>query len=359
MITPRAADMLGSVLHREIRGGNMKDIKYVEDDNYFSISGWMVTRLGLESLAETAVYSIIYGFSCSSDKFTGSLQYLAEWTNVSRSTVIRILNHLVERKLILKTVIEKQGQRFCEYVANFDYEVDGEKVVKKPKKLQEKTLGDSVPYTPCHDDTPRVTMTLPPCHDDTQYNNIYNNTSYSNTSYIHTSYEYTRNNYTRKSEYSDVTTSELKKLITKNSKIHKWVNRVVSYLESKKINKEVYKLLIDFIKNLVEMEVRIPFSSIQQQVDALLELSVDKQKQAVNETIINGWKSLKFSIDKQNGAAAETPRYRNGRDSKNYKNNKNSRRYAEGGGDKSKSMTEKEKAELRKRMLESDKNKWY
>ena len=58
-----------------------KNMSKVKEENYISISGWMVTRLGLKG-NELLVYAIIYGFSQDDETmFTGSLQYLADWTN--------------------------------------------------------------------------------------------------------------------------------------------------------------------------------------------------------------------------------------------------------------------------------------
>lgn len=65
--------------------------------------GWMLRELGLSS-NELLIYSIIYGFSqdgCS--EFTGSLNYLVDFTNSSRPTVLKCLKSLTDKGLLIKT----------------------------------------------------------------------------------------------------------------------------------------------------------------------------------------------------------------------------------------------------------------
>lgn len=95
----------------------------VRDGNYITIQSWMRTDLKLSG-NELIVYAIIYGFSQNKQgEFTGSAQYLADWVGCTRRTVMTILNHLVEAKLISKTELilnnnEKrvsyQAERGCE-----------------------------------------------------------------------------------------------------------------------------------------------------------------------------------------------------------------------------------------------------
>lgn len=64
----------------------------VRDDNFFLVSGWMLNRLNLKGVA-LQVFSIIYGFSQDGESFfTGSLQYLSDFTNASKPTIIKALD---------------------------------------------------------------------------------------------------------------------------------------------------------------------------------------------------------------------------------------------------------------------------
>lgn len=89
----------------------------VKDKNYINISGWMVTRLGLKG-NELLVYAIIYGFSQDDEtRFTGSLQYLADWVNSTKQSCIKCLKSLVEKGYIIKNEKIVNGVKFCEYQA--------------------------------------------------------------------------------------------------------------------------------------------------------------------------------------------------------------------------------------------------
>ena len=77
----------------------------------------MVNDLKLKG-NELLVYAIIYGFSQDGiSSYTGSLQYLADWTNSTKRGMIKVLQSLVEKNLIVKKEIFKNGQKYCEYKA--------------------------------------------------------------------------------------------------------------------------------------------------------------------------------------------------------------------------------------------------
>lgn len=87
----------------------------VKDENYVVVQGWMINKLKLAG-NDLLIYSIIYGFTqTEGNRFTGSLKYLMEWTNSSKSTVIRSLKNLIEKNYIYKYVINKNGIQLCEY----------------------------------------------------------------------------------------------------------------------------------------------------------------------------------------------------------------------------------------------------
>lgn len=89
----------------------------VKDGNFITIQSFMVKDLKLKG-NELLIYAIIYGFSQNGeDKFTGSLQYICDWTNSSKQGVMKSLKSLVEKGLIEKTDIYKNGVKFVEYHA--------------------------------------------------------------------------------------------------------------------------------------------------------------------------------------------------------------------------------------------------
>lgn len=90
----------------------------VKGENFFVVQGWMVTELKLKG-NELLVYAIIYGFSQSGEgqRYTGSLQYLAEWINGTKQGVIKNLKSLVDKGFVGKEEKNINGVKFCEYYA--------------------------------------------------------------------------------------------------------------------------------------------------------------------------------------------------------------------------------------------------
>lgn len=89
----------------------------VRRENYICLHGWMLADLGLKG-NELIIYACIYGFSqAESQVFSGSLQYLADWTNSTKQGVMKCLKSLVEKGYIVKTDKIINGVKFCEYHA--------------------------------------------------------------------------------------------------------------------------------------------------------------------------------------------------------------------------------------------------
>ena len=74
----------------------------IKDGNYIVIQSFMVKDLGLKG-NELLVYAIIYGFSQAEEQtFSGSRQYLAEWTNSTKQGIDKNLKSLLDKGLIKK-----------------------------------------------------------------------------------------------------------------------------------------------------------------------------------------------------------------------------------------------------------------
>lgn len=79
----------------------------IKDDNYLTIQGWQINQLGLKG-NELIIYAAIYGFTQAEGQwFTGSQQYLADWTNSTTRGVRKALASLEEKGLLL---IGKNGK---------------------------------------------------------------------------------------------------------------------------------------------------------------------------------------------------------------------------------------------------------
>lgn len=88
----------------------------IKNENYISISGWMVSELKLKG-NELLIYAVIHGFSQDGKSdFHGGLGYLAEWTNSTKQGVIKSIKSLVEKGLVVK-ILEKTSKSaaFCRY----------------------------------------------------------------------------------------------------------------------------------------------------------------------------------------------------------------------------------------------------
>ncbi len=87
----------------------------VNPQNFYVVQGWMVSELGLKG-NELAVYAIIYGFSQADGAwFSGSINYLSSWTNLSKQSIINVLKSLVKHDLIEKREQTIHGVKFCSY----------------------------------------------------------------------------------------------------------------------------------------------------------------------------------------------------------------------------------------------------
>ena len=89
----------------------------INNENYIVIQGWMINDLDIKG-NELIVYAIIYGFSQTEGQvFSGSLQYLANWTRSTKQGISKNLKSLVEKGYIVKNDKYINGVKFCEYYA--------------------------------------------------------------------------------------------------------------------------------------------------------------------------------------------------------------------------------------------------
>lgn len=104
----------------------------INPNAYYTVQGWMISELGLKGNA-LAVYAIIYGFSQDGvTEYAGSSKYLSEWLNCSKRTVLTTLAELVERGLLSKKEVIKDGVRLCNYVAKTPHWLRGGEEPKPP-----------------------------------------------------------------------------------------------------------------------------------------------------------------------------------------------------------------------------------
>lgn len=90
----------------------------IKKESFFTVQAFMVNELKLKG-NELLIYAIVFGFSQAENQFfTGSLNYLASWCGISSKTTVKtILNNLIDKGLLEKEDIYKNGVKYCKYKA--------------------------------------------------------------------------------------------------------------------------------------------------------------------------------------------------------------------------------------------------
>lgn len=123
----------------------------IKNENFIAIQGFMVKELGLSG-NELIAYALIYGFSQDNEsEFKGSLNYVAEWLNCSKTTAFNLLNKLADDGFVKKTEKTINGVKFCNYsaVKPDDEELKKIKLRKQIRKEKEKTERSSKKLNTC------------------------------------------------------------------------------------------------------------------------------------------------------------------------------------------------------------------
>ena len=96
----------------------------------------MINDLHLKGV-EKEVYALIYGFSQDGhSEFSGSLSYIQKWVTASKPTVIKAIDYLVTKGLIIKLSDTRNPKSSNRYKIN--YEVIGG--LKDSKSTSKETL---------------------------------------------------------------------------------------------------------------------------------------------------------------------------------------------------------------------------
>ena len=241
----------------------------LKDNCFYHVGAWMRTKLNLKGVA-LEIFAIIYGFSQDGEsKFTGSINYLCEWTGVSRPTVINTLKGLVDDDLIIKETETINGVTFNRYKANISYIVNltGSK---------DSLLGGS--KNSLHNN-----------------NSIYNNRS-------HTS---SKDDVLERAEPATPTksSSHSGKLFEtskpqRKSSVQK-TNAFITMCErvSAKFNfsQELLKELGNYFRMLGASGSLLPEQSIEEQMKILAAVRDRDRVGVVRDTVSHGWKSLQYS----------------------------------------------------------------
>lgn len=90
----------------------------MQDENYFTVQGWMINRLKLSG-NELLAFAVIYGFSQTDGTvFSGSLDYLCKSIGCARRAALNVLQRLMDKGLIFKQKYDKNGLKNTAYFCN-------------------------------------------------------------------------------------------------------------------------------------------------------------------------------------------------------------------------------------------------
>lgn len=105
---------------------------YKDQDDFILVRRFMSTELGIQSKNEMLLYALIYSYSDGGSAFYGSTEYLAKRLGSSKSRIIKVLNEMVLKGLIIK----KTSGRYNFYVTNFNYVCNTEEPGKEKVSVQ-------------------------------------------------------------------------------------------------------------------------------------------------------------------------------------------------------------------------------
>lgn len=106
--------------------------------HYITIQEFMVKDLELKG-NELIAYALIYGFSQDEESyFKGSLSYVANWLNCSKTTAHSILNKLADDGFLEKKEKNVNGVKLCDYTAVVPSKTELKEVKERKENRKEK-----------------------------------------------------------------------------------------------------------------------------------------------------------------------------------------------------------------------------
>lgn len=131
-----------------------REYKYITDRTYTTITGAMITELGLKG-NELIVYALINGFCQDGEsQFYGSITYLMEFTSLSKQGVLNVIESLIAKGLIEKEQRVINGVKFnsyksCRVVKKVDYQPKdlttiNNKIEKELERSEKETISKDI-----------------------------------------------------------------------------------------------------------------------------------------------------------------------------------------------------------------------
>lgn len=265
---------------------------FMKDENYYVVNGWMINRLNLNGIRLHA-FAIIYGFSqIEGNSMSAPLSYLEKILGCSRPTVLSCLRDLEAGGLIYKIKTDKIGLANTSYAVNL-------KVVEL--KLEDGNLSDT-----CKKILPGKKV----------YSNniIYiNNNIKASKSPNKAIINKASNN---KGSYNKTVKSTANRILIQPKLEENGANcgfyaqpSISALLNEINGNKAVLEKFSLFLESVKEKGMKIGRVWLRAQIDLINWVEDNDDKILVLEkTMENGWKSLRFIIEKMFNCKIESQR---------------------------------------------------
>lgn len=268
----------------------------MQDENYYTVQGWMINRLKLSG-NELLAFAVIYGFSQTDGTvFSGSLDYLCKSIGCARRAVLNVLERLMDKGLIFKQKYDKNGLKNTAYFCNL-------------KVLNDLTSAENAPVQNVQPDNIYI------------YNNILSTKSTKHTSILSTNSKAQYNNAPNSKALNITSTPRAqskrgpvqrvliqpKKAKTGSPSGFSGSGGISALLGQIEGGKAVLDKFVLFMQGAKESGLRVGRVWVRSQVDLINWVEDPEDKILVlQKTIERGWKSLRFVIEDMFGCKIES-----------------------------------------------------
>lgn len=263
----------------------------MQDENYYTVQGWMINRLKLSG-NELLAFAVIYGFSQTDGTvFSGSLDYLCRSIGCARRAALNVLERLMDKGLIFKQKYDKNGLKNTAYFCNL-------------KALNDLTSAENAPVQNVRPDNCYI------------YNNILSTKSTKHTSPLVTNSKALNNNALNKTSTPRAQSKrgpvqrvliQPKKAKTGSPSGFSGSGGISALLGQIEGGKAVLDKFVLFMQGAKESGLRVGRVWVRSQVDLINWVEDPEDKILVlQKTIERGWKSLRFVIEDMFGCKIES-----------------------------------------------------
>lgn len=258
----------------------------MQDENYYTVQGWMINRLKLSG-NELLAFAVIYGFSQTDGTiFSGSLDYLCKSIGCARRAALNVLERLMDKGLIFKQKYDKNGLKNTAYFCNL-------------KALNDLTSAENAPVQNVRPDNSYI------------YNNILSTKSTKHTSPLVTNSKALNITSTPRAQSKRGPVQRVliqpKRAKTGAPSGFSGSGGISALLGQIEGGKAVLDKFVLFMQGAKESGLRVGRVWVRSQVDLINWVEDPEDKILVlQKTIERGWKSLRFVIEDMFGCKIES-----------------------------------------------------